>query len=210
MEVAMNVVAFNGSPHREGVVYHGLLAMKEELEREGIGAEIIQVGGEDIRGCTDCGRCRQPPFSCAFDDDPVNRCREKLNAADGVILGSPVYYGSIAGTFKSFLDRLFFPGTKLRYKAGAVVVSLRRSGGISTFHQLNNYLNLAQAVITPSVYWEVIHGNNPRELEEDREGLQIMRITGRNMAWLIKTLAAGGKEVAPPEEPKRERTNFIH
>jgi multimeric flavodoxin WrbA len=210
MEVAMNVVAFNGSPHREGVVYHGILAMKEELEREGIGTEIIQVGGEDIRGCIDCGRCRQPPFSCAFDDDPVNRCREILNAADGVILGSPVYYGSIAGTFKSFLDRLFFPGTKLRYKAGAVVVSLRRSGGISTFHQLNNYLNLAQAVITPSVYWEVIHGNNPRELEEDREGLQIMRITGRNMAWLIKTLAAGGKEVPPPEEMKRERTNFIH
>jgi multimeric flavodoxin WrbA len=209
MEVLMQVVAFNGSPHREGVVYHGLLAMKEELEREGIGTEIVQVGGEVIRGCIDCGRCRQPPFTCAIDD-VVNPCREKLAAADGLILGSPVYYGGVAGTFKSFLDRLFFPGTKTRGKVGAVVVSLRRSGGISTFHQLNNYLNLTQMVITPSVYWEVIHGNSPQELEEDREGLQIMRITGKNMAWLIKALAAGGKTVPLPEEPKRERTNFIH
>ncbi|MDR1971152.1 MAG: flavodoxin family protein [Treponema sp.] len=204
----MNVIAFNGSPHREGVVYHGLLAMGEELEKEGIGLQIVQVGGELIHGCIDCGKCRRPPFACVFDD-LVNPCREKMNAADGVILGSPVYYGGVAGTFKSFLDRLFFPGVKLRYKAAAVVASLRRSGGISTFHQLNNYLNLAQAVIVPSVYWEVIHGNNPKELEEDREGLQIMRITGRNMAWLMKTMAAGRKETALPEEPVRERTNFI-
>jgi multimeric flavodoxin WrbA len=209
MEVAMKVVAFNGSPHREGVVYHGLLAMREELEKEGIDLEIVQVGGEDIRGCIDCGACRRPPFTCAFDDDPVNGCREKLNSADGLILGSPVYYGGVAGTFKSFLDRLFFPGLRMRYKPAAAVVSLRRSGGISTFHQLNNYLNLAQAVIVPSVYWEVIHGNTPKELEEDREGLQIMRITGRNMAWLMKILAAG-KGMPLPEEPKRERTNFIH
>jgi multimeric flavodoxin WrbA len=210
MEAAMKVVAFNGSPHQDGVVYHGLLAMTEELEREGIGTEIIQIGGECIRGCTDCGGCRRSPFTCVFDDDPVNACREKLRAADGLILGSPVYYGGIAGTFKSFLDRLFFPGARIRGKAGAVAVSLRRSGGVSTFHQLTSYLNLAQVVITPSVYWGVIHGNTPEELEEDREGVQIMRITGRNMAWLIKTLAAGGKEVPLPEEPERERTNFIH
>jgi multimeric flavodoxin WrbA len=210
MEAVMNVIAFNGSPHKEGVVYHGLRAMCEELEQAGIETGIVQIGGEAIRGCVDCGHCRRSPFTCVFDDDPVNSCREKVRAADGIILGSPVYYGGVAGTFKSFLDRLFFPGVQLRCKVGAVAVSLRRSGGISTFHQLNNYLNLAQAVITPSVYWGVIHGNTPKELEEDREGLQIMRITGRNMAWLIKTLAAGRREVAPPEELKRERTNFIH
>jgi multimeric flavodoxin WrbA len=206
----MNVVAFNGSPHREGVVHHGLLAMKEELEKEGIGTAIIHVGNELIHGCIDCGVCRKAPFKCVFDDDPVNSCREKLNAADGLILGSPVYYGGVAGAFKAFLDRLFVPGARMRYKAAAVAVSLRRSGGISTFHQLNNYLNLVQALIVPSVYWEVIHGNNPKELEEDREGLQIMRITGRNMAWLMKTIAAGKKEIPLPEEPARERTNFIH
>jgi multimeric flavodoxin WrbA len=209
METDMNVVAFNGSPHKNGVVYHGILAMKEELEREGIGTEILHVGAEKIQGCVDCGRCRDLG-RCVIDDDPVNSCREKLNGADGLILGSPVYYGGIAGTFKSFLDRLFFPGAKLGYKAAAVVASLRRSGGISTFHQLNNYLNLAQAIITPSVYWEVIHGNTPQELEEDREGIQIMRITGRNMAWLLKVIAAGKRETPLPEEPKRERTNFIH
>jgi multimeric flavodoxin WrbA len=207
----MKVVAFNGSPHRDGVVYHGILAMQEELEKEGIETEILHVGAEKIRGCIDCHKCREQGLGrCVFDDDPVNAAREKLNAADGIILGSPVYYGGIAGTFKSFLDRLFFPGTKLRYKAGAVVVSLRRSGGISTFHQLNNYLNLAQVIISPSVYWEVIHGNSPEELKEDREGLQIMRITGRNMAWLLKVIEAGKKETPLPEELKRERTNFIH
>jgi multimeric flavodoxin WrbA len=204
----MKVVAFNGSPHQEGVVYHGILAMQEELAKEGIQTEIIQAGADDIRGCTACGTCHKLG-KCVFDDDIVNPSREKLNAADGIILGSPVYYGGIAGTFKSFLDRLFFPGVKARYKAGAVVASLRRSGGISTFHQLNNYLNLAQVVLSPSFYWEVIHGNNPRQFEEDREGLSIMRSTGRNMAWLIKTIAAAKEAVPWPEEVKREWTNFV-
>jgi multimeric flavodoxin WrbA len=206
---SMNVVAFNGSPHKEGVVQQALMIMAEELEKQGVGTEIVWVGGEHIRGCVDCRGCRQPPFTCVFDDDPVNSCRERLSTADGLILGSPVYYGGIAGTFKSFLDRLFFPGADLRCKVGAVAVSLRRSGGISVFHQLNNYLNLAQMVITPSVYWGVIHGNTPAELEEDREGLQIMRVMGRNMAWLVKTLTAARRELPPPDEPPREWTNFI-
>ncbi|MDR3247730.1 MAG: flavodoxin family protein [Treponema sp.] len=204
----MKVIAFNGSPHQEGVVYHGILAMKGELEKEGIETEIVQAGGDDIRGCIACHKCRELG-KCVFDNDIVNPSREKLAAADGVILGSPVYYGSIAGTFKSFLDRLFFPGVKARYKVGSVVASLRRSGGIGTFHQLNNYLNLAQVIIAPSVYWEVIHGNTPSQLEEDREGLNIMRVTGRNMAWLIKTIAAAKKEIPWPEELKREWTNFV-
>jgi multimeric flavodoxin WrbA len=127
-----------------------------------------------------------------------------------VILGSPVYYGGVAGTFKSFLDRLFFPGPDMRYKVGATVVSLRRTGGIATFHQLNNYLNLAQMIITPGVYWEVIHGNNLEEMVQDIEGLQIMEVQGRNMAWLLKSLAAGKKEFPPPDPVERKRTNFIH
>jgi multimeric flavodoxin WrbA len=209
MEVLMKVVALNGSPHKEGVVQNALMIMGEELEKQGIGTEIVWVGGEHIRGCIDCRGCRQPPFTCVFNDDPVNSCRERISAAEGLILGSPVYYGGVAGTFKSFLDRLFFPGAHLEYKVGAVAVSLRRSGGISVFHQLNNYLNLAQMVITPSVYWGVVHGNTPAELGEDREGLQIMRIMGRNMAWLIGALGAARKDLAPPEELPRERTNFI-
>ena len=205
----MNVIAFNGSPHRDGVVAAGISIMKSELEKEGISVEVVHVGDKNIHGCMDCRKCRALGH-CAISNDPVNECFEKLKSADGVILGSPVYYGGVAGTFKSFLDRLFFPGPNLRYKAGAVVVSLRRTGGITTFHQLNNYLNLAQIVITPGVYWEVIHGNSPEELSQDEEGLQIMEIQGRNMAWLMKTLAAGKKEFPPPPPVDRKRTNFIH
>ena len=205
----MNVIAFNGSPHRDGVVSGGISIMKKELEKEGITVEVIHAGDKSIHGCIDCRKCREIGH-CAIEGDMVNECFRKLSNADGVILGSPVYYGGIAGTFKCFLDRLFFPGPDMRYKAGATVVSLRRSGGIATFHQLNNYLNLAQIIITPGIYWEVIHGNTPVELKEDEEGCQLMEVQGRNMAWLIKALAAGKKEVPPPTPVERKRTNFIH
>ncbi|AEF86210.1 flavin reductase [Treponema primitia ZAS-2] len=205
----MKVIALNGSPHSGGTIYRGLEILTGELEKEGISIEHIHVGNKEIRGCIDCKKCRETG-RCAFDNDLVNQCRDKLIQADGLILGSPVYYGGVAGTFKSFLDRLFFPHADLRYKVGATVVSLRRSGGIAVFHQLNNYLNLAQMIITPTFYWDVIHGNSPEELEQDGEGMQIMRVTGRNMAWLLKALEAGKKAVSPPEPEKRIMTNFIH
>jgi len=204
----MNVIAFNGSPHQDGVVAKGISIMKKELEKEGISVELIHVGGMSIHGCMDCRKCREIGH-CVIEGDIVNECFEKIKKADGVILGSPVYYGSIAGTFKSFLDRLFFPGPDMSYKVGATVVSLRRSGGITTFHQLNNYLNLSQIIITPGLYWEVIHGNSQEELAQDEEGLQLMEVQGRNMAWLIKALSAGKKEIPPPAPVKRKRTNFI-
>ena len=204
----MNVIAFNGSPHCDGVVASGISVMKGELEKEGISVEVVEVGGKSIHGCIDCRKCKELG-RCALEGDLVNECFKKLKTTDGIILGSPVYYGGVAGAFKCFLDRLFFPGPDMRYKVGATVVSLRRSGGIAAFHQLNNYLNLAQMVITPGVYWEVIHGNTPEELAQDTEGLQIMEIQGRNMAWLLKTLAAGKKEIALPGELIRKRTNFI-
>ena len=205
----MNVIAFNGSPHHDGVVARGISVMKGELEKEGISVDIIEVGGKSIHGCIDCRKCKDLG-RCAIEGDLVNECFEKLKTADGIILGSPVYYGGVAGTFKCFLDRLFFPGPDMRYKVGATVVSLRRSGGIAAFQQLNNYLTLAQMVITPGVYWEVIHGNTQEELTQDKEGLQIMEIQGRNMAWLLKALAGGKREIPPPPPPQRVRTNFIH
>ena len=205
----MNVIAFNGSPHNDMVVARGISVIKGELEKEGISVEVVHVGDKNIHGCTDCRKCRTLG-RCAIGGDPVNECYEKIKTASGVILGSPVYYGGVAGTFKSFLDRLFFPGPDMRYKVGATVVSLRRSGGVPTFYQLNNYFNLAQMIITPGVYWDVIHGNTPEELAQDEEGLQIMEIQGRNMAWLLKTLAAGKKEIPPPSPVDRKRTNFIH
>ena len=204
----MKVIAFNGSPHRDGVINTGLELMCGELRNEGIETEIVQVGGEIIRGCVDCRKCKQQ-HKCVFDDDLVNRAAEKVNAASGIIIGSPVYYGSIAGTFKCFLDRLFFPGLNLEYKAASALVSCRRSGGINAFQQMNNYFNLAGAVIVPSIYWGVIHGNNRDEVLTDEEGLQIAKTSAQNMAWLLKALELGKKEIALPEKAKRVRTNFV-
>jgi multimeric flavodoxin WrbA len=206
----MKVIAFNGSPHKEGVVAKGISIMAGELAKEGIDLELVQVGDKNIHGCIGCSKCRELK-RCCISGDLVNEAFEKMQAADGVILGTPVYYGGVAGTFKSFLDRLFYPGPTMKFKVGASVVSLRRTGGISTFHQLNNYFNLTQMIITPGVYWDIIHGNNAEEVMEDQEGLQIMEIQGRNMAWLIKTLAAGNREISlPPAITERKRTNFIH
>jgi multimeric flavodoxin WrbA len=209
-ELTMKVIAFNGSPHSDGVVAKGISVMAEELEKAGIETEIIQVGNQSIHGCMDCHKCRELKH-CVITTDPVFDCFKKMQEAEGIILGSPVYYGGVAGTFKSFLDRLFFPGAAMKYKVGATVVSLRRSGGITTFHQLNNYLNLAQMLITPGQYWEVIHGNNVEEVLQDEEGMQLMEVQGRNMAWLIKSLEAAKKEVPLPLPYEgRKWTNFIH
>jgi multimeric flavodoxin WrbA len=204
----MKVIAINGSPHQRGTTHRGISAITEELEKEGISTDLVWVGNREIRGCIGCRKCRELR-ACVFDDDPVNQVRETVNESDGIILGGPVYYGGIAGTFKCFLDRLFFPGVNLQFKPGAVVTALRRSGGVTVFHQLNNYLNLAQALITPGFYWGAIHGNNAEEVLRDEEGMQLMRTLGRNMAWLLKTLEAGKAQIPHPQEEKRVRTNFI-
>ena len=204
----MKVIAFNGSPHDDGVIQSTLQVMCAELETHGIESELIQAGNVPVQGCIDCRRCRELK-KCFFDDDLVNIAAEKIRAADGVIIGSPVYYGSIAGNFKCFLDRLFFSGLQLDFKPAAAIVSCRRSGGINAFHQMNNYFNLARAVIVPSIYWGVVHGNNSAELKEDKEGLQIAKTSAVNMAWLIKALSHAKKEMPLPEKQKREWTNFV-
>ena len=205
----MKVIAFNGSPHTDGVVARGIEIMGGELEKAGIALETIHVGNQEIRGCTDCKRCRELG-QCVFSGDIVNECSRKMLEADGLILGSPVYFGGITGTFKCFLDRIFFPAPKTCYRVGASVVSLRRTGGIAVFHQLNNYLYLGQMIIVPTIYWDVIHGNSPEEFMEDEEGRQILEVQGRNMAWLLKAVTEGRKVVPPPKMPQRLRTNFIH
>jgi multimeric flavodoxin WrbA len=205
----MKVIAFNGSPHPDGVVAAGINIVAKELESQGIAVEIVQAG-MNTQGCVDCRKCRDVG-RCVFDKDKVNLYRDLLAAADGVVLGSPVYYGGIAGNFKGFLDRLFFPGVKLHYKVGALVVSLRRTGGIAAFHQLCNYFTLSGVILSPGIYWDVIHGNSAEEFSEDEEGSQIMEVQGRNMAWLMKALAVGKKDVPlPPPLQERKRTNFIH
>ncbi|MDR1587871.1 MAG: flavodoxin family protein [Treponema sp.] len=207
----MKVIAFNGSPHRDGVIGKGLALMAGVLSKEGVETEIVEVGAEKIRGCIDCRKCKAPGLGrCAFNDDIVNSAADKVNAADGMIMGAPVYYGSIAGAFKCFLDRLFFPGINLEWKPVSAFVSCRRSGGINAFHQLNNYFNLARAIITPSVYWGVLHGNNAKESEGDREGIHILESSAANLAWLLKALEFGKEKIPLPPKAKRVWTNFIH
>jgi multimeric flavodoxin WrbA len=204
----MKVTAFNGSPHDNGVIQNTLELMCAELEHEGIQTEIVQAGKENIRGCIDCQKCRELG-RCAFNDDLVHIAAEKVKEADGIIIGSPVYYGSIAGNFKCFLDRLFYSGSRLEYKAACAIVSCRRSGGINAFHQMNNYLNLTGAFIVPSVYWGIVHGSSREESLEDAEGIYVAKNSARSMAWLIKALALSRKEIPLPALDKRPWTNFI-
>lgn len=203
----MKVLAINGSPRKNGCTASAIRLVAEELELQGIEVETVSVGGLPLRGCTACGFC-QTAEKCVFDD-AVNGCIEKVKHADGILLGSPVYYSGIAGTMKSFLDRLFYAGDCFDYKVGASVVSARRAGTVDTFHQLNNYLNLKNVIQVPSRYWNAVHGSNAEEVLRDEEGVQIMRTLGKNMAWLMKVVEKGKESVSLPESEQRIYTNFI-
>jgi multimeric flavodoxin WrbA len=204
----MKVIAFAGSPHGDGASNAALAVLCGELEKEGIVVEKIHVGDKLIHGCIGCGSCAKAGL-CRFKDDMVNDCIEKAREADGIVLATPVYYGGIAGTFKCFLDRMFFTGINLRYKAAAAVVTVRRTGGIDTYHQLCNYLTLGGAVITPTRYWNVVHGTNAQETKEDGEGLYTMEIAGQNMAWLMKALDGAKRSIPLPVPGPAVWTNFV-
>ena len=205
----MKVLAVNGSPNKNGCTYTALKLVADELAGQGIEVDFVFPGSENIHGCIACGYCKNTG-RCAIDDDMVNACIEKAEAADGILLGAPVYFSGIAGTMKCFLDRLFYAGGDfMEYKIGAAVVSLRRSGAVDTYHQLNNYLNIRKVVIAPSQYWNAVHGNTPEEVMQDLEGVQIMQMLGRNMAWLLNLKENGKGTVFLPEKQPPARTNFI-
>ncbi|MFA9397296.1 MAG: flavodoxin family protein [Clostridiaceae bacterium] len=209
----MKVVAFNGSPKKEGNTFQGIKIVAEELEKEGIEVEIIHVGNKNIRGCLACNGCvRNKDEKCVIDDE-VNGWIQKMKNADGIILGSPVHYSAIGGTMKSFLDRAFYVAggnnSMLRHKVGASVVAVRRSGGIPTFEQLNHYINYSEMLMPTSNYWNVIHGTKPGDAKLDEEGKQIMRVLGKNMAWLMKLVEMGKEKIEEPEIEKKIFTNFI-
>jgi multimeric flavodoxin WrbA len=215
MEVEfMKVVAFNGSPNQEGNTYHGLKIVADELNQEGIETEIIQVGNKTIRGCIHCNQCaKNKDERCVLPNDEVNQWIQKMKEADGVLLGSPVHYSAIAGTMKSFLDRAFYVigvnDSMLRHKVGAAIVAVRRSGGLPTFNQLNNYINYSEMLMPTSNYWNVIHGTRPGQALEDKEGVQIMRVLGKNMAWLMKLVENGKDKIPAPERESKTFMNFI-
>ncbi len=208
----MKVVAFNGSPKKEGNTYHAIKMVAEELEKENIEVEIIHVGNKTIRGCLACNTCKKnKDEKCVINNDEVNEWIQKMKEADGIILGSPVHYSGIGGAIKCFLDRAFYIAGSgmLRHKVGAAVVAVRRSGGITAFNQLNHYLHYAEMLIPTSNYWNVIHGTKPGEAKEDEEGKQIMRVLGKNMAWLMKLVENGKDKVPAPDKEKKVFTNFI-
>ncbi|HAF60080.1 MAG: flavodoxin family protein [Bacillota bacterium] len=209
----MKVVAFNGSPRREGNTYQAIRMVAEELEKAGIETEIIHVGNKALSGCIACGKCIVNRDERCTIDDEVNEWIQKMKSADGILFGSPVHFSGIAGNMKSFLDRAFYVcGVNkglLRHKVGAAVVAVRRSGGVATCDQLNHYISYAEMLMPASNYWNVIHGQKPGEVLQDEEGKQIMRLLGRNMAWLMKLVDKGGDLVPEPEAEKKTYTNFI-
>ncbi len=210
----MKVVAFNGSPKPEGNTYHAIKMVINELEKEGIETELVHVGNKSIRGCIACGKCKiNKDEKCTLPGDEVNEWIQKMKEADGIILGSPVHFSSIGATMKSFLDRAIYVTSNndgmLRHKVGAAVVAVRRSGGVPTVDQLNHYINYSEMLMPTSNYWNVIHGTSPGEALQDEEGAQIMRLLGKNMAWLMKLIENGKGKVEEPEGEAKIFMNFI-
>ncbi len=209
----MKVFAVNGSPNENGNTYLAISVVLKELEKEGIDAEVITIGNRNLRGCIACGKCAENGDLRCIIDDGTNELIQKMVEADGIILGSPVYFSGVNGTMKSFLDRAFFVtlggGRPLRHKVGAAVVAVRRSGGIPTFEQLNKYFSIAEMLMPASNYWNVIHGMLPGEASGDEEGIQIMRVLGQNMAWLLKLIEHGRGHIKPPALEDKILTNFI-
>ena len=202
------VILLNGSPHPDGCTATALNEMVKIFEKEGIETEVIRVGGKDVRGCMSCSRCRE--LGRCVINDLVNEVREKFLAADGMVIGSPVYYGSPNGTLLALLDRLFFSleGTSKHMKVGASVVSCRRSGNTSSFDALNKYFLSAGMPLAPSTYWNNVHGFTPEDVTKDPEGLQAMRNLARNMAFLINVIADGKEKYGDPEVETEAFTSF--
>lgn len=205
----MKVLLVNGSPHKNGCVFTALTEVANALNAEGIETEIFNIGVKPISGCIACGKCRELK-KCVINDDPVNEFIEKAERVDGFIFGCPVYYGSMNGSMVSFMDRVFYAGSSFRLKPAAAVVNARRGGNTATFDEINKYFTISEMPVISSRYWNMTHGNTPEEVKQDKEGLQTMRILGKNMAWFLKC-----KEIAKehgleyPEIEASERTNFI-
>lgn len=204
----MKVIAINGSPRKKGNTYTSIKRICDKLEQEEIETEIIQVGDKTFGGCHACGACAKIG-KCAFGDkDGLNEIGEKLSNADGIIIGSPVYYADINGGLKAFLDRLFYSfGKNFRFKPGAAVVALRRGGAIHAYHTINNYFGITEMIQVPSMYWNDVHGAAAGECIQDEEAMQMMDALGQNMAYLIKMQAES--KVQPPEKLQKIKYNYI-
>ena len=206
----MKVLIINGSPRVGGNTSIALEEMRKVFEAEGIETEIFQVGGKDIRGCIACGRCGELG-KCVFDD-AVNELAPKFEAADGLVVASPVYYAQANGTLVSFIQRLFFSTSRTidkTMKVGASIAICRRGGASATFDELNKYFTISNMPVVSSQYWNSVHGLVQGQAAQDLEGLQTMRTLAKNMVFLIKSIQLGKNEFGLPEKEEGISTHFI-
>jgi len=189
----VKVVAFNGSPRKEGNTATLIKYVFEELEKEGIETELVHIGGKKTIGCTACMKCyKNKDRRCVFNDDLVNECIVKMIDADGIILASPTYFTDITTEMKALIDRAGFVskanGDLFRRKVGAAVVAVRRAGSLHAFTTMNNFFTISQMIIPGSTYWNIGVGGAPGDVQKDEEGIRTMQTLGQNMAWLMKKL----------------------
>lgn len=205
----MKILVINGSPHLNGCTDRGLREVEETLTANGIEVERVNIGNKDIRGCIGCNFCRQHG-RCVFND-LVNETAPKFAEADGLIVGSPVYYAGCNGQALAFLDRLFYSTAATidkTMKVGAAVVSSRRAGSTSAFDEINKYFTISAMPIVSSTYWNEVHGFTAEDVEDDLEGLQTMRNLGRNMAFMVKAISATKNEDGIPQQERSAFTSF--
>ena len=204
----MKVLMINGSPKANGNTAAALAEMEKIFTEEGVEVETIQVGHQNVRGCVACNGCARAG-KCVFDD-VVNELAAKFEAADGLVVASPVYYASANATLTAVLDRVFYSaGFDTRMKVGAGVAVARRGGCSATFDQLNKYFTISGMPVASSQYWNSVHGCVPGEAQQDAEGMQTMRTLARNMTFLMKSIALGKAQFGLPKREKRVATNYI-
>lgn len=205
----MKVILINGSPKEKGCTYTALREIEKQLQKNNIETEIFWLGNKPISGCIGCGSCLKTG-EC-FMQDKVNEFLEKVPKTDGFIFGSPVHFAAMSGMLSSFMDRVFYGRRKLfSNKLGSAVVSCRRGGATAALDEINKYFGISNMPIVSSQYWNMVHGNNPKEVLKDEEGMQTMRTLGNNMAWLLKSIEAGKNSgIKSPENEAIISTNFI-
>lgn len=191
----MNVVGFNGSARKDGNTAVLIRRVFSELEKTGIETELVQLAGAPLRGCTGCGLCgKNRDKRCVIKTDAMNSHLEKMAAADGIILGSPVYFSDITSEMKALVDRAGMVGRNnghlFRRKVGAAVVAVRRAGAIHAYDSLNHFFTIGQMIIPGASYWNIGIGREAGSVEHDEEGMQTMSVLGENMAWLLKKVAS--------------------
>ena len=205
----MKVLLVNGSPHKNGSTYVALREVETALNNEGIETSIVWLGTEAISGCLACGYCSRN--GKCVKNDIVNEFAQRAKNADGFVFGTPVHFASASGAITSFLDRVFYSASgSLRHKPAAVITVARRGGTTAAYDQLIKYPAYAEMPIISSNYWNMVYGAVASDVSEDKEGMQTMRILGKNMAYFIKCIEAGKKAgINLPEPEKKEITNFI-